>query len=188
LVVVPVILGIYVAPILDAIHFSASSLLYMFDFDLDIIGFFAPTFVYKTRSESPEPDLTRAVENKGLSHLWRHYKANMTLSEQLMHIKADLDYSKDKLKTGDGDTSYLTKKITALTSERNATKRLLDIERQSDNTQGASDPMAIKSVLNSKSVGVFITSSRLTVSSFVRRMVINLMPLFNTLIPLLSVA
>ena len=61
-----------------------------------------------------------------------------------------------------------------------AATRQMPVQQQ---TPRPKNPMSIESLINTQSVAVFITTSRLTVSLFVRNIIINLTPFFSAIIP-----
>ena len=133
----------------------------------------------------------------------------MTISEQLTHLQADLDYYNDLRNTTLNYNQHIESKIDSLHGEMELTRRQLPIQpqlppqtqqqgqlpiqpqslpqtQQQGQQQGQrrSTSISIQSLLNTENVTVFIATSRLTVSSFVRSMIMNLRPFFSAIVPL----
>jgi hypothetical protein len=161
------------------------------------------------QSSSPQPDFTRAIERRGIHIGWRTHKNSMTISEQLTHLQADLDYYNDLRNTTLNYNQHIESKIDSLHGEMELTRRQLPIQpqlppqtqqqgqlpiqpqslpqtQQQGQQQGQrrSTSISIQSLLNTENVTVFIATSRLTVSSFVRSMIMNLRPFFSAIVPL----
>lgn len=114
---------------------------------------------------------------------------------------AELDFYRDLYSAKHNYDYYLETKIASIQNEIDQTRRLpiqtqslpqtqqqgqLPIQPQSlpQTQQRPSGSISIESLLNPQCVGVFITTSRLTVSSFVRSMIMNLRPFFSAIMPL----